>query len=114
MGDSMAVYVGDTRAVYRGFFHKLDSEDYTKAAKKNGKNVLIPSAFAKQYFGEDVSVDTDGYFDLTAYCDANDQYHYYFDGYRLCIVSPKDVIPFNDFDSVNHGYTDKKHIERLA
>ena len=83
MGDSMAVYVGDTRVAYRGFFHKLDTEDYTKAAKKNGNHVLIPSEFAKKYFGDAIVMDADGYFDLTAYCDTNDQNHYYFDGYYL-------------------------------
>ncbi len=114
LGESMAVYVGDSRVVWNGVFHKLDTKDYTAAAKKDGKDVLIPAEFAKKYFGNDVTVDADGYFNLMAYCNASEKYNYYFDGYRLCIVYPEGVIPFDDFDAQSEGYTNKKHIERLV
>ncbi len=113
LGESIAIYVGDTRVIYNGFFHKLDTADYTRAAKKEGNSILIPSEFAKKYFGDDINVDADGYFDLTAYCSANLRYSLYTDGDKLYIVYPESVRSFEKQNTKLGGYTNKQYIERI-
>ncbi len=113
IGEAMAVYVGDTRVIYNGFYHKLDTEDYTNAAKKNGNNILIPAEFAKKYFGNGISIDADGFFDLSAYCASSSEYGLYTND-KLCMVYPKGVEGFDDQDKKIGGYTNKQYIERLV
>ncbi len=113
LGESMVIYIGDTRAIYKGFFCKLDTEDYTNAAIRSGDHILIPGHFAREYFGDDISVDSQGYFNVSEYCNSNSGYSLYINEEKLCIIYPPDVKPFDNKDSVTEGYTNQRYLERL-
>lgn len=114
LGESVVIYVGDTRAIYNGFFRKLDTENYTNAALKNGNDILIPGQFAREYFGDGISIDGSGYFNVSEYCRSNSEYCMYTNGEKLCIVYPPDIKPFDNKDLIVEGYTNQRYIERLT
>ena len=113
IGKSAVFYVGDTRAIYDGYYRKLDTADYTNGAIRSANNLLIPAEFAREYFGEGISTDSYGYFNVSAYCASSSEYSLYNDGDKLYIVYPSDVKAFDGKDTVVGGYTNQKYIDRL-
>ncbi len=113
MGTSFAVKHGSSSVLYDGFVRKLDTADYTRSAIIEGNTVKIPVEFAQSYFGESVTVEA-GYVDVTAYCNASDDYSVYiFSDGELAIITPKSVVSFENQNVKQNGYTNKQYCERM-
>lgn len=114
MGDSVALYGGSSIMLYRGFVQTLDKTDYTLKTKISLGKVMIPAAFAEEYFGEKLTKDSDGYVDITSYCNASDKYSLYYDSFRgLAIITPANVTSFSSTGKVN-GYTNEAYITKMV
>lgn len=115
MENSVAVCVGSSSALYDGFTVKLDRTDYSKVTKlsSNG-HVLVATEFLNEYFDTTLSVDGNGYADLTAYCEAFSEYTlFYHASTGVAIITPKSVVAFSDLTAKIDGYTNKQYIERM-
>ncbi len=114
MGDSVALHAGSSIMLYRGFVQTLDKTDYTLKTKISLGRVMIPAAFAKEYFGEELKKDSSGYVDVTSYCNSSSKYSLYYDSLReLAIITPEGVTPFNASGKVN-GYTNEAYIAKMV
>ncbi len=99
MGNSAAFCIGSSSALYDGFIVKCDPMDYSKVTKKDGAgHIWIADAFARDYFGNSVSV-VDGYVDISALCNGTD-YSLYFDSAKgIAVVTPDGGHVFTSSDS---------------
>ncbi len=115
MGDSVALSVGSSSALYRGYVVKLDPADYSRATRITEQgHLLIPSAFAKEYFGVDLPSDADGYVDVTAYCGSASAYSvFYLSSSSLAIITPADVPSFANAAAVIGGYQNMVYLARM-
>lgn len=113
MGDSAAVYSGSSNVLYRGFVRKLDTEDYTRVMKITLGQVMLPSEFAEQYFGKTFTKDSEGYVNVTAYCNTTNDYSLYYDSFTgLAIITPANVTSFTQSGKVD-GYTNEAYINKM-
>ncbi len=101
MGESVAVCVGSSSALYNGFVVKLDSIDYSMVTKRTDEgHILVASEFFSTYFGKALTADADGYIDLTALCEQSEEHSlYYHDDLQIAIVTPKSVTAYGSADA---------------
>ena len=112
LADGFAVMGGSSSALLDGRIVKLDPIDYSRVTVSTADSVKIPAAFAKSYFGVSVPIDSTGYLDLTAYCNANG-YHLYTDPEsNISVVMPADGVAFGQ-SGTSGGYTDAAYLERM-
>ncbi len=107
MGKSAAFCVGSSSALYDGYIVKLDRIDYGKVTKLDGHgHILIAADFAKNYFGDGVSADADGYVDISALCAADTAFRLYYDAaLQIAVVTPGDETAF--------GASDAEYLSRM-
>ena len=115
MGNSLVVSVGSSSALYQGFVVKLDTVDYGKVTKvTSDQHILIAVDFASRYFGKTLTADSDGYVDITAYCEQSLEYSiYYHASEGIAIVTPKAVTSFENSSQKENGYTNAQYLERM-
>lgn len=115
MRNSVAVCIGSSSALYDGFTVKLDRTDYSKVTKlSSNSHVLVATEFLNEYFGTTLSVDANGYADLTVYCEASSEYTlFYHASTGVVVITPKSVKDFSDLTAKIDGYTNKQYIERM-
>ena len=112
LGEGFAVYKGSSSALYDGHIVKLDKSDYSKVTLSNGDVVKIPAEFAREYFGQNISVDANGYFDLTEYCKNNDYSLYTDSETGISVIMPASGTAFGQSSKIG-GYTDEQYIARM-
>lgn len=115
MGGSMAVSIGSSSVLYRGFVRKLDPTDYSRTAKRSPDgHILIPAAWGNRYFGEVLSADENGYADLTVCCKSFRGYTLFDDTDReLAVVTPSGETGFADPLHAVDGYTNRAYLDRM-
>ena len=115
MGDSFAVAIGSSSALYQGYITKLDPTDYSKVTKQSAdSHIWIAADFANRYFGETLPTDTDGYVDLTDYCSRNPEYTIdYYEELQVAVVVPEDVPRFLPLREEVNGYTNSEYFIRM-
>lgn len=113
MDGGFAVYPSSSSAQYDGYIVKLDTADYGKVTLYENQDIFIAEEFARKYFGNDIDVDSRGYFNLTDYCDKTDRYTAYRDVKTgVCAVMPASAKGF--FPSAQTGiYTDAQFLLRM-
>ena len=112
MGNSAAFYEGSSSLLNTGYIRKLDTSDYSRAAKVINGELLIPKQFAESYFGKTLAADSDGYVNITALCNGSEEYSLYRGG-KLYIVTPKAVEGFSDTAATVNGYTNAEYVSRM-
>lgn len=71
IGCGTILLIGDHKAIFDRKFIILDPNDYSRKAKIQGEDILIPDTFAKFYLGEDIPADGDGYVNVSEWCREN-------------------------------------------
>ncbi len=84
LGNGVVFNNESTTAIHKGFHVKLDPTDYSKYAKRSGGNLLIPGPFATVLFGSGLTLDTNGYFNVTSYCSSNSAWTLTWDSTNCC------------------------------
>lgn len=112
MGDGFAVCPESSSALYQGYIIKLDTQDYSKVTLLQDGHVWIAAEFAQKYFGQEALVQSDGYVDLSAWCNENASWTMYTDEETNIYV----VMPAGDarFSKVHYqrmrAFFDNKYI----
>lgn len=116
MGGALTLSVGRSSALYDGRIIKLDTENYQKVTVLSADgHILMAAQFALQYFGNRVSVDGNGYVDVTAYCSQSPDYSlYYHEPLGIAVVTPSDVESFARAGTEINGYTNAAYLARMA
>ncbi len=112
MENSAVFYEGSSSLLYQGYIKKLDTEDYSKAAKTVEGDLLIPKQFADKYFEKTLTADQDGYVNITELCESESDYSLY-NSEKLYIIAPDGVSSYSDLSEKVNGYTNAEYISRM-
>ncbi len=109
---SFAVKTDSASVLFEGYVQKLDPADYSRTAKRENGAILIPADFAKLFFGESVTVNAEGYVDLSALCQASDKYTLsYSEAHGIAVCTPKEKASYSDLNASVEGYTNQKYLD---
>ncbi len=111
MGKSAIIQIDGTLALYDGFVHKLNTDDYSATAKKSGESVLIPARFAEKYFGKTLTKDANGYVNLNEVCKNESGYTLELIE-NLAIILPQGTESYADGDARVNGYANRDYLTR--
>lgn len=112
MGNSVAFYVGSSTALWRGFYVKLNTEDYSQVTLNRGGRLLIAGEFAAEYLGPTAVPDADGYVDLTGWCERNSGWELHWDG-NLAVLTPPGEQSFADANETVGAYTNAAYLDKM-
>lgn len=87
MGNAILFCVGSSDAIYMGRFLKLDPEDYSVAAVRDGDKFLLPGRFVRKYIEE--TADDSEPVDVKAICEGKEYSFCYDEKTGLFAVCPK-------------------------
>ncbi len=115
MGNSMALYLGSSSALHKGYIVKLDRADYERVLKITPEgHLLAPADYLGEYFQASLPTDSEGYVDLTAYCASSDSFSLtYFSSTQIAVITPAGEAPFDQLSLKVGNYTNAEYVLRM-
>ncbi len=108
MGESAALQIGSSSALWNGYIYKLDVNDYSLTATKSGNAVNVPASFANRFFG--VSTYS-GTVDIKAQAESKG-YTVLIEG-DLVILTASGVASFADGNATDGKHTNTEYKNRM-
>ena len=107
LGGGTVFRVGFTKAIFNKQFYKLDPNDYSRSAKEENGEVLVPAPYLCKFFDEELCADANGYVNLHAVCREKNIPLFYDEETGLAVVAMPPAHPFSREE-------DERFLERIA